>query len=200
MQVAQEFGKRHKIVLRDVRELDCSDDFRKLNFVPTFQKVDMPNGGTRKEPIVLMTRNGFFFLVMGYTGQKAAIVKEAIIKRFDEMETFIKTYILAKDDFPAFTQAIMDAHDEPKSYHYSTECDMINRIVLGCSAKQFRQAHDIPDGMSIRPYLTDTQAKTVRKLQTEDIRLLYTGVEYDDRKSRLITFYTQKYNIPVLPF
>ena len=31
-QVAETFGKRHDNVLRDVQELDCSENFRLLNF------------------------------------------------------------------------------------------------------------------------------------------------------------------------
>lgn len=182
LQVAHAFGKQHKIVMRDIRNLDCSDDFRRLNFVPTSQKVDMPNGGTRKETMYIMTRNGFMFLVMGYRGKKAAEIKEAIIQRFNEMEAFIRDYLLTKDDFPAFTQAIMDAHQEPKNYHYSNEYNMINRIVLGMDAKHFRQIHGVPDSKSIRPFLSDQQAKAIKKLQLEDIRLLYRGVDYEARK------------------
>ena len=32
LDVAETFGKEHKNVLRDIRELECSDDFRRLNF------------------------------------------------------------------------------------------------------------------------------------------------------------------------
>ena len=191
LQVAQEFGKLHKNVLADIVNLDCSEGFRKLNFQPTSQTVAMPNGGTRKEPITLMTRDGFMFLVMGYRGKKAAAIKEAIIKRFNDMEAFIRKYILARDDFPPFTQAVMDAHDEPKSYHYSNEVNLINRIVLGCTAKQFKELHGLGDVPSIRPYLSDTQLKAIKKLQTEDIRLLYRGVSFPDRKTRLCDFALQ---------
>ena len=185
MQVADEFGKLHQHVLRDIRELDCSEEFRKSNFGRTSITIDMPNGAQRKDPIYLMTRDGFMFLVMGYRGKKAAAIKEAIIKRFNDMEQFIKKYILAKDDFLPFTQAIMDAYSEPKSYHYN-EYDLINRIVLGCSARQFKELHGLGDVPSIRPFLSDAQFKAIRKLQTEDIRLLYKGIDYDNRKSRLI--------------
>ena len=33
LQVAETFDKRHDIVLRDIRVLDCSNDFRLHNFV-----------------------------------------------------------------------------------------------------------------------------------------------------------------------
>ena len=178
LQVAHEFGKRHDHVIRDIQNLDCSEDFRLLNFGESSYR----NEQNKKQPMYLMTRDGFMFLVMGYRGKKAAIVKEAIIQRFNEMEAFIRDYILTKDDFPAFTQAIMDAHDEPKSYHYSNEYDMINRIVLGMSAKHFRTALGIPDAKSIRPSLSDEQHKAIKKLQLEDIRLLYRGIDFNARK------------------
>ena len=182
LQVAEAFEKEHKNVLADIRNLDCSEIFNQLNFQLIRRTVDLGDGRSRKDPMYIMTRDGFMFLVMGYRGKKAAIVKEAIIQRFNEMEAFIRDYILTKDDFPAFTQAIMDAHDEPKSYHYSNEYDMINRIVLGMSAKHFRTALGIPDAKSIRPSLSDEQHKAIKKLQLEDIRLLYRGIDFNARK------------------
>ncbi len=195
LQVAEEFGKRHDNVIADIRNLDCSEDFYKLNFQEIRRTVDLGQGRTRKDPMFLMTKDGFIFLVMGYRGSKAAAIKEAIITRFNQMEDFIKKYILVRDDYLPFTQAIKDAHDEPHSYHYSNEYDMINRIVLGCTAKQFKEQHGLGNVPSIRPFLSNEEYKAVRKLQLEDIRLLYKGVEYDDRKSRLIALAS---DIPIL--
>ena len=178
LQVAHEFGKLHKNVIADIRNLDCSDDFNRLNFQP----VKYTDEKGEKRPMFLMTRDGFMFLVMGYRGKKAANIKEAIIKRFNDMEAFIRDYLLTKDDFPAFTLAIMDAHQEPKNYHYSNEYNMINRIVLGMDAKHFRETHGIQEAISIRPFLSDDQAKAIRKLQLEDIRLLYRGLDFNARK------------------
>lgn len=178
LQVAHEFGKEHFIVMRDIRNLDCPEDFRLYNFVESSYR----NEQNKKQPMFLMTRDGFMFLCMGYRGRKAAAIKVAIIKRFNDMEAFIRDYLLTKDDFPAFTQAIMDAHQEPKSYHYSNEYNMINRIVLGMDAKHFREAHGIQEAKSIRPFLSDDQSKAIKKLQLEDIRLLYKGLDYEARK------------------
>lgn len=80
LQVAQEFSKRHDNVLRDIRALDCSEDFYKLNFVEIRRTVDLGEGRKRKDPLYLMTKNGFIFLVMGYRGKKAAAIKEAYMK------------------------------------------------------------------------------------------------------------------------
>lgn len=63
--------------------------------------------------------------------------------------------------------------------------NMIYRIVLGMDAKTFREAHGLEHGESIRPFLSEAQQKAIRKLQTEDIRLLYKGAGYNDRKNAL---------------
>ena len=189
LQVAQEFGKRHDNVLADIRNLDCSDSFRLLNFQEIRRTLDLGDGRTRKAPLFLMTKDGFTFLCFGYRGDKAAAIKEAYIARFNQYEDFIRKFILARDDFLPFTRAIEFAHEEPKSYHYSNECDMINRLVIGCTAKQFKVAHGISiDTPSIRPYLAPEQAKAIRKLQNEDIPLLYQHVPFQERKTILTAF------------
>lgn len=86
IQVAQHFGKRHKNVIRDIRSLECSAEFRRLNFELTLQDVPGPNGAMRKEPFYRMTRDGFVFLAMGFTGPEAAQWKEAYIAAFNKME------------------------------------------------------------------------------------------------------------------
>lgn len=59
--VADAFGKMHKNVLRAHDNLDCPDEFLKLNFEPV-DYIDK-NGETRRS--VQMTKDGFMFLVMG---------------------------------------------------------------------------------------------------------------------------------------
>ena len=87
LRVAEIFGKEHKNVLRDIKELDCSDDFRGLNFEPSLRIRQLPNGmGERQDPYYLITRDGFVFLVMGFTGKTAAKFKEAYIRAFNVME------------------------------------------------------------------------------------------------------------------
>ncbi|SFC10380.1 phage regulatory protein, rha family [Devosia psychrophila] len=46
----------------------------------------MPRGGTRAEETFNMTKDGFTFLAMGFTGKPAAQFKEAYIARFNELE------------------------------------------------------------------------------------------------------------------
>ncbi|MDF5873568.1 Rha family transcriptional regulator [Pseudomonas aeruginosa] len=86
LDVAKHFGKQHKDVLRAIRNLDCSTEFHERNFAPTIQTVLGPKGAKREEPAFRMTRDGFTFLCMGFTGKEAARWKEAYINAFNKME------------------------------------------------------------------------------------------------------------------
>ncbi len=83
LQVAEFFEKEHKHVLRDIRELKCSDKFRVSNFGPT----DFIDKNGDKQPSFEISRDGFAILAMGYTGEKAMAFKEAYINAFNTMET-----------------------------------------------------------------------------------------------------------------
>lgn len=189
LQIAETFGKRHDNVIADIRNLDCSEEFNLLNF----KEITYKDSKRRSYPKYLLTKDGFTFLVMGYRGKKAARFKEAYINRFNQMESFIKSLLAAKLEFPAFTAAIMDAHEEPKSYHFSNEIDMINRIVLGVPAKKFKEQNGIDrEVRSIRPYLNAGQIRSIEELQRVDIGLIVSGMEYEQRKIVLIGYYSRK--------
>lgn len=187
LMVAKMFGKNHRDVLKSIRELDCSEEFRLRNFAQS----NYVNEQGHKQPMYDMTRDGFTFLVMGYRGKKAAQFKEAYIKRFNEMEKFIRTMIEARTQFPLLTDNIKLLHENPRPYHFSNECDMLNRIVIGKTAKQFRQEHGIPKGESIRPYLDAEQINMLDILQKVDIGLLVSVSDYEQRK-RYLEWYKLK--------
>ena len=83
--VAKHFGKRHSDILRAVKNMECSTGFRERNFALTMIDVRGPKGATRQEPAYTMTKDGFMFAAMGFTGTKAAELKEAYIAAFNDM-------------------------------------------------------------------------------------------------------------------
>lgn len=195
--VAQSFEKRHDHVVRDIEKLlnpnsGLSEDFTR----PNFGEIFYLDSYGRKQKAYTMTRDGFTILVMGYTGQKAMRFKELYIRRFNEMEQFIKTLVAARKDFPLLAENIRLLHENPKSYHFSNECDMINRIVTGMSAKQFRQTRGLAKGTSIRPYLTEEQISMVETLQKVDIGLLVAVPDYEQRKRHLEWYKMKLLEIP----
>ena len=190
--VAEAFGKRHDHVIRDIRKIAApnsgvSKEFAECNFALGSYK-DKQN---QTRPCYYLTRDGFTMLVMGYTGKKAMTFKELYIKRFNEMEEFISTLQSARYEFPHLTENIKLIHLNPKPYHFSNECDLINRVALGQSAKQFRLANGIEKGKSIRPYLTKEQINLVDVLQKVDVGLLVAFSNYEDRKRHLEWYKTK---------
>lgn len=81
--VAQKFGKRHSNILRAIDNIECSEEFAKRNFELCFKISDLQNG--KKQPYYSMTKDGFVFLVMGFTGKVAAKFKEDYINEFNRM-------------------------------------------------------------------------------------------------------------------
>lgn len=64
--------------------MECSPEFSRLNFEAW--NIPHPTVVGRTIPTMNMTKDGFVFLVMGFTGLRAAQFKEAYITRFNEME------------------------------------------------------------------------------------------------------------------
>lgn len=83
--VADSFGKVHRNVLRDIEALDCSEKFRVLNF----EQSSYLSAQGKTLPCVTMTKDGFCFLAMGFTGAKSAAWKEAFIDAFNQMESAV---------------------------------------------------------------------------------------------------------------
>lgn len=83
--VADAFGKLHKNIIQRIESLDCSAEFASANFSAHVQQVEVGNGAKRDSKYYEMTKDGFMFLVMGFTGKKAAMIKEAYINAFNWM-------------------------------------------------------------------------------------------------------------------
>lgn len=90
-EVAEKFGKDHRNVLRDIRELQVPDNFRLLNFE---QGVELDCNGV-DNPVFHMTRDGFTILAFGFTGKKALQWKLGFLEAFNKMELTIA------EQFPA---------------------------------------------------------------------------------------------------
>jgi Rha family phage regulatory protein len=81
------FGKNHRHVLEAIKNLECSDSFRESNF----RLSSYRSAQNKILPCYEMTKDGFCFLAMGFTGKEAAKWKEAFILAFNQMEEIIKS-------------------------------------------------------------------------------------------------------------
>lgn len=65
--MAEVFGKRHDNVLATIQTVDCSEEFNLLNF----KEIEYLDSRGRLQRSFDMTKDGFTFLVMGFTGSTA---------------------------------------------------------------------------------------------------------------------------------
>lgn len=95
LNVAKRFGKRHDHVLRAIQDIinapnfgevnngyEIIEDFNRRNFAEIFYTDKYG----RQQPCYDLTRDGFTFLAMGFTGKQADLWKINIVTCFNKME------------------------------------------------------------------------------------------------------------------
>lgn len=148
LDVAAHFRKLHKTVLRAIANLECSPEFTQHNFVPS----EYTDSTGRKLTQYRMTRDGFTFLCMGFTGKEAAKWKEAYINAFNQMEHTLKHGAPAKakrqpkqitdglttdqqDAIKALVKARVDELPEGKRAKAAVTCWSSLKSKFGCTYK-----------------------------------------------------------------
>lgn len=86
--VAEKFEKRHADVMRAIDNLVENDSTQ--NCVQCFKRGTYKDSTGKSNKMYVMNRDGFTFLVMGFTGKKANEWKWQYIKAFNQMEKFIR--------------------------------------------------------------------------------------------------------------
>lgn len=184
LDVAETFGKEHKNVLRDIRELECSEEFNRLNFEPIFYKDSM----NRKQDMYYITRDGFTLLVMGYTGEKAMKFKEAYIRQFNAMEKVLIGKMREREKGIAVRQALTNALKESNEnermhgHAYSTYTNVIYKSIFGKNAKQLREEYGISNKDNLRDCFSEDELKAVQSAEMLVSSLVNYGWGYDQIK------------------
>lgn len=132
-------------------------------------------------------------------------VRRYVLAKIKELELKLQSkqlFALTRQDsrfeYKAMGFAIADAHDEIKPYHFSNEADLINRIVLGCTASKYRQFHDIPKGEAIRDYLNQAELDCIVSLQRANTVYIEDGIDFQDRKEKLTSLYNRKHKQKII--
>ena len=135
--VAEKFNKEHYHVLRDIKNLECSQEFRDSNFGSS----SYTSKQGKRMIMYRITRDGFTFLAMGFTGKDAAIWKEKYISAFNAMEKVIQhpsaTSLPMETQFDMALKAshmaysILRASDSARIAGISRVCDAFNVSTVG---------------------------------------------------------------------
>ena len=121
-----------------------------------------------------------------------AKIKELELK-LQSTRLFALTRKTSKDEYLPMTNAIAEAHEEIKPYHFSNEADLINRIVLGCAASKYKKQNDIDPSESLRDYLTVKQLDCIVGMQRANTVYIEDGLNFQDRKTKLADLFNRKY-------
>lgn len=189
LDVAETFGKRHDHVLRDIREIGCSEEFRLSNF----GESSYVSSQGKKQPMIVMTRDGFTLLVMSYTGDLATKFKEAYIKQFNAMEAALKGKLIEREKGIAIRQALTKALQQSKEnermhgHAYSNYTNCIYRALFGKDASQLRKDYGIGVKDDLRDCFSTEELAAVQSMERLVSGLVDCGWEY----SKIKEFITQ---------
>ena len=113
LQVSKVFEKTHHNVLRDIRNLECSSDFQAFNFESSFYLRKLPNNATKKEPMYYLTRDGFTFLAMGFTGKKFEVVNIVL-------SDFIRMFVTSEPTYDRCKSASTKDNRKHKQFYFDS--------------------------------------------------------------------------------
>ena len=88
-----------------------------------------------------------------------------------------------KTGFLPLSKAILKNHDPAMPYHFSNEANLINRIVLGMSAREYRKIHGVNH---VREAVSAAELAELERLQRINTCLIEIGMDYQERKEHLI--------------
>ena len=185
LDVAETFGKDHKNVLKDIRELGCSEEFGRLNFELSYYI----NSQNKKQPMYYITKDGFTMLAMGYTGDIAMKFKEAYIKQFKAMEKLLQGKIIEREKGIAVRQSLTKAlqqsteNERMHGHAYSTYTNIIYKVIFGMDAKRLREKYGIEKKVNLRDCFSAEELKALESMECLVSGLIDCGWGYDQVKT-----------------
>lgn len=199
--IAEKVGKEHRHVLRDIEA--ATEKLDKI-IEPTSGRYSIDNyfvkssykaANGKRNPCYFVSEQGFMLLLTHWKTDNAFKISIEYAAKFDAMRSFCKQLVVARKDFPILTAAIKFMHgDNAKPYHFSNECDMLNRMAIGCTARQYRLNNELDKNEQLRPHLTEQQLAVIDDLQQVDRGLLLSGIDYHARKEKLELYMFHKWH------
>lgn len=192
--LAKVSGKAHKNVLRVARDLISA------KLVAQIEPSKYKSRGKLYDHYEFEKRD-CFVIVARLSPEFTA----ALVDRWQALEekhgANIRTLAARNDarlEAPFLTDAIkltrQDEGKETRHYHYTNEFDMLNRLVLGMSAKQYKETHGIDKNSPLRDNLTEGQITALAHLQRSNTGMIEAGLDYATRKQKLDRLFVSRYS------
>lgn len=191
--VAEVFDKEHKNIIRDVEKIIDDMKSRGLDLSHQMFVVDSYKSRGKDYKQYLLSQDGFTLLAMGFTGSKALGFKVAYIKAFNEMKKELEEFRykrkIAVESYKRVTKALKEKlGDNARPYHFSNEANMIQKIVLGMSAKKYCEVHNI-EKKNLREHLSLKELELISKIEEYDEVLIREGLSFDIRKKECTSLF-----------
>ncbi len=179
--LAEKFKKEHRTILRKIKSLP-KDDFTQHNFVLS-EYID-ESGKTNKQ--YELTRDGFSYLAMGFTGKEAHQWKVNFIDAFNKMERHLRN-MLKKEwiehraeaalEYKMMSRTLQEVRrlegKTTRHFHFANEVKLVNWALTGEFKKVDRAA------------LSDKELGVLVTLEAYNAVLLGAGHDRDTRKELL---------------
>lgn len=200
LQVAEKFEKEHKNILRLLSSKLSGANKDRLS--QHFFKDNYKDKTGKSNSMYFMDRDGFSFLVMGFTGDKADTWKLDFIEAFNKMEEKLKLIeqqeigrlierMKGKEVRRTLTDAIKENVPETphKRFMYKNFTDLAYKTVFGMNTKQMRYDRGLEKGDSLRDCFNEQELKQVKGAESVIKGFLDMGYSYSDVKDILAKKY-----------
>ena len=197
--IAQGVNKSHDTVIKLIdRNLNDLNEFGEVGF-----EIRAGYNNAQVRVAILNEQQATLLITYMRNNEQVIKFKKTLVKAFFDMRSLLSAKIndrnIAKVEYKPMTDAIKFEKEhqgkEVKYYHFSNEADLINRIALGMTSAKFKVHHDINKNESIRDYLTPCQIKCITDLQRANTTFIQLGMEYEERKLRLMELFKRNHII-----
>lgn len=147
------------------------------------------------------------FIALSFASWLDTRIHYQLIKAFDELHK-AKTWQVIREasrkNYLFQTEAIKTHLIEPKNLplsvaisHYASEADMLNRIVFGLTANQWKE-HNTDKKGNLRDYATEDELLLLSNLETHNAEMIEAGMAQYEREAILTSLFEKQLKILTL--
>jgi len=195
LEISELTGKEHRNVMSDIRKMLDDLNLDAANFSATYKA-----GRNNTYECFNLPKRESMILVSGYS----VVMRAAIIDRWQELENKellererIETRQQAKLDAPLMIKSLADMRvregKESPPHVFSNEHNMIYRIVLGFTAKKYKEEHGLNDDVNLRDVLSLEEIKALEQLQKHNTTLIELDFSFEQRKTELTKIFMRNH-------
>lgn len=194
-EIAELTGKRHDNVMQVIASLMSAQIL-----TPEIQESTFKHRGNEYSQWLLNKRDSLVLVARLSPEFMAAIVdrwQELEAKELLEVERK-ETRQQAKLDAPLMTKSLADMREregkESPPHIFSNEHNMIYRIVLGFTAKKYKEENGIGDDVNLRDVLSFEEIKALEQLQKHNTTLIELDFSFEQRKTELTKIFMRNHS------